>query len=244
MTVTAVTPVTPVARLDDFDYEARIERLRAYVEQLEGADRQADTGSLQRAADLMAIYEDKRWMDDMPEPAPSRRPNTFKVVPDSRKQFGKWAEAHVTSPTTGRPLAPRTTRTLLDTEDVIRSMGGAPLPESVGAQTLVPLGKLVQDDRADQISDVWRRALKLAEAEGQDLPGQALVKRARTDHDKALGIKAPVSKRTVESYQHKVESNFDWLVRHNTPEENRALLRRLAERLKAEHQWARGELAS
>ena len=231
-------------QLDDADYEARIERLRAYVQQLEQADQTADTGSLQRAADLAAIYEDKRWMEDMPEPAPSRRPTAFRVVPDSREQFFKWAKEHVTSPTTGQPLKPTTARTLLDVEKVVRSVRTPLRTETLGVRPFRPLAKLIKDGREAEVSEVWRRAVKLAEAAGQDAPGQALVKQALAAHNKALGIKAPVSKRTVESHQHKVESNFDWLVRHNTPEENRALLRRLAERLKAEHQWARGELAS
>lgn len=244
MTVTAVTPVT---RLDDFDYEARIERLRAYVEQLERADQQADTGSLQRAADLAAIYEDKRWVEDMqlmkPFKAQRGRPD---VKEDSERRFFYWAERRVMSPTTGTGLKSTTARGLLETEEVRQKLR-TPLsgfPEGVGRTTFKPLVKLVKAGRGAEVPEVWKRALKLAEAEGQETPGHALVKQARTEHDKALGIKPPVSKRTVESYQHKVEANFDWLVRHNTPEENRALLRRLAERLKAEHQWARGELAS
>jgi len=245
MTVTAVTPVT---RLDDFEYEAGLQRLRNYVEQLERADKDAEKGSLQRAADLAAIYEDKRWIEDLPKPAPPRRPHHFRIVEDSRERFAKeWVKEYVTSPTTGNPLTKDAAKHLLTAEiDVRRNVvaRATTLPESIGIKALRPLAKLVKDGRADQLPDVWKRAVKLAEAEGQEAPGQILVRRALADHNKALGIKATVSKRTVESYQHKVESNFDWLVRHNTPDENRALLRRLAERLKAEHQWARGELAS
>jgi hypothetical protein len=231
-------------RLDDAEYQARLEHLRAYVEQLERADRQADTGSLQRAADLMAIYEDRRWVEDMPDPKPSRRPHLFKVVPDSREQFYKWAKDHITSPTTSQPLHPSASRRLLDAED-IRAIVRHPLADdSATVTTLSPLAKLLKAGRGEEAPEVWRRAIKLAEAEGQELPGKAAVRRALADHNKARGIKAPVSKRTVASYEHKVEQGFDWLVRHNTPEENRALLRRLAERLKAEHQWARGEQAS
>src|SRR6266487_1132166 len=59
--MTTTLEPTAITRLDDFDYEVRLERLRAYVEQLERADKDADIGSLQRAADLAAVYEDKRW---------------------------------------------------------------------------------------------------------------------------------------------------------------------------------------
>ncbi len=180
----------------------------------------------------------------MPEPVPSHRPTAFKVVPGSREQFFKWAKEHVTSPTTGQSMKPKTTRTLLDVEDVVRSVSAPLRTEAIGVRPFKPLAKLIKDGREAEVSEVWRRASKLAEAAGQDTPGQAIVKQALAAHNKALGIKPPVSKQSLQSHQHKVEANFDWLVRHNTPDENRAPLRRLVERLKAEHQWARGELAS
>jgi hypothetical protein len=242
MTATLEAP-KQASRLADAEYQARLERVCAYVEQLERADKDADKGSLQRAADLTAIYEDKRWVDDMPESEPPRK-RGFRIVRDSREQFAKWAKEHLTSSTTGNPLKRTVALGLLDTQDVVRSISTPLETEAIGAWALHPLVKLIKEDRSDEVTAVWKRAVKLAEAEGQDLPGPALIKRARADHDKAHGIKAPVSKRTVASYEHKVEQGFDWLVRHNTPEENRALLRRLAERLKAEHQWARGEQAS
>lgn len=37
-------------------------------EQLLGAESRADRGSIDRAADLAALYADKRWVDEMPEP--------------------------------------------------------------------------------------------------------------------------------------------------------------------------------
>jgi hypothetical protein len=235
-----VRALEAVKRLDDATYQAKLERVRAYVAQLERADRDADTGSLQRAADLAAIYEDKRWVEDMPEAEPSRRPTAFKIVPDSREQFAKWAKEHITSPTTGSPLKRTATLGLLDTEDVVRSVSTPLETEAVGRQTLQPLVKLIKDGRNDEVTAVWKRAVKLAEAEGKETPGPRLVRKARADHDKALGIKPPASKRTIDTYQNKVEHNFDWLVRHGSPEQCKALLRRLAERVKDEQRWASG----
>jgi hypothetical protein len=65
------------------------------------------------------------------------------------------------------------------------------LTEGTGAETLLPLVKLVKDGRADQVPAVWKRAIKLAEAEGQDLPGQALVKRARTSGEPSPKVDYP-----------------------------------------------------
>lgn len=244
MTMT-LDPTDEVARLDDFEYEATLARMRAYVDQLSQADDQADAGSLQRATDLTTLYEDGRWIEEWlaEKPIkPRRRPTDFQAQPNSRKRFFEWAQKEITSPTTGEPLAPRTSRRLLDTEEVARSvrLGRHALPEGLGAQAIEPLVPLIKNGRQDDIPRVWAAAVRTAEDKGQTL-GKAAFKEAVGEYKKAVGWKTVAGKKTIEGREARIESDFDWLVKQVGPDRPMALIDRLIDRVTAEKQWARGE---
>jgi hypothetical protein len=68
-----------------------IERLRAYRRQLADADTSADKGSLERAADLVELYEDedRLWQAELGPVVQKRRGRP--IDPESFDRFAKWA---------------------------------------------------------------------------------------------------------------------------------------------------------
>jgi hypothetical protein len=233
------------SRLEDFDYEARIERVRAYVEQLERADQEADKGWMPRAADLTDLYEDPHWVEEMRvlKPIPlQRRPGQNKQTENSRQRFYFWAEHRLTSPTTGRPARRTVTKELLDLDQVVRAAGGGGLrlEEGLGRGAVRPLISFVKHERHDEVPKVLRRAQRLAEDKGQQAH-QGIVREAIAEHNKTLGSKPPTSPLTLDALEHRIERDWDSLVRHSDPERCKALHRRLADRFKQEQRYARGE---
>jgi hypothetical protein len=222
MTVASVTAVTE--RLDDSEYQTRIERLRSYREQLDRADQQADSGSLDRAADLAAVYTDKRWVDELPAPIKASfrgRP----VEPDSRSRFAKWAKEKL-------DLAPAYSYFLLNAHElsgIISTRVETNRPRS--AKALRPLYKLLKDKRGEQAVDIWRRALQLAEGA---TPTHAHVRKALADHDKALGYSQPRTRpegRSFKDVRRRLLSDFEWVAQYGTEQEVKSVLADLQERL-------------
>lgn len=231
-------------RLKDEEFEAKRQSSCSYVEQLEQADRAADKGWMQRAADLTDLYEDSHWIEEMRVLKPievQRRPGQRKEAENSRKRFYWWAEHRVVSPTSGQPLGASTAEELLDLHAVVRAAGpGGPgsAPGEVGRKALKPLVTFVKKDRHDEVPEVWNRARKLAD--GQE-PGPALVAQAIAEHNRTLTSKPPASKQTLDSYENRIRRDWDFLVRHADPERCRVLHRELADRFKQEVRWAKGE---
>jgi hypothetical protein len=228
----ATIPAVPDERLEDAEYEAALERLRAYVVQLDEAKehttkagQRRDAGSLHRAADLRVVYEDGRWVDQMPAPKKQRG---RREKPDSPERFYKWAEQHVSNPATGSNLKPTTSRKMLDAEEVRRIIR-TPLreiPESLGLTTFGPLIGLLKQKRSQDVPEVWRRALELAD--GQH-PGPSTIRKAIADHNQATGFtgqKANRQKGKVK-YGQKVVSDFRQLLSHSTPAEVREVMAEL-----------------
>src|SRR6266487_1117059 len=97
MTVTADMPAT--VEFDEVEYEAALERLRAFRRQLDQADQRADAGSLDRAADLAMIFSDpeRRWVKEMDETHPVKRTH-FRgrpVDPEGRSRFSTWVKEKI-----------------------------------------------------------------------------------------------------------------------------------------------------
>jgi hypothetical protein len=232
-------------RLDDATYQTKLENVRAYVEQLERADQEADKGWMPRAADLTDLYEDPHWVEEMRvlKPIPlQRRPGQNKQAENSKERFYFWAQHRLTSPTTGRPAGQTRTRELLDLDEVLRAArgGGIRLEEGLSRGAVKPLISFVKHERHDEIPEVLKRAQRLAENKGQQAH-QGIVREAIAEHNKTLGSKPSVSKLTLDALENRIERDWDSLVRHADPERCKALHRRLADRFKQEQRWARGE---
>jgi hypothetical protein len=148
-----MTDVTTIAAQD---YDAALARLRDYKAQLEGADRQADQNSLDRARDLEVLYQAMRWVDEVPAPK-----NTIwrgrPVDPHSRNRFATWVLQ-----STG--LSPSRVTRLHSAHEIaanISASGTIIRPETEGA--VRPLTRLKRAGYGDRIPEVYRRAVQLAE---------------------------------------------------------------------------------
>lgn len=218
MSVTAVTSITP-ERLDDGEYKAALERLRSYREQLNEADQHADAGSLERAADLAALFADKRWVREMDERHPIKRAmhRGRPVDPEGRSRFAKWVMEQA-------ELHPTRSYQLLNANVLVGILETRVSKiHKASEKALRPLRKLLAQDRADQAEAVWRRAVQLAEGE---VPTADQVKKALADHDRDLGYVVPrnrtsdgqsfteVSKRSLR--------DIEW-IQHNGTDAQKAL---------------------
>jgi hypothetical protein len=161
---------------EDTEREAILERLRAFAAQQSSADELADSGSLARAADLMALYEERgpdgrrRFAAELPPPAKARnrgRP----VDPESFSRFTKWLVDQV-------PLKGSRAYQLRDAHDLATNYFHRVeiIPDSERA--LRPLKWLVKNGHSDHVSEVWEAAVRAA---GGRAPDSATVRRALAD---------------------------------------------------------------
>ena len=157
-------------RLDDAEYEAALARLRDYHDLLDVADRQVDSLSLARAADLAKVYEDRRWMDD-PELTPARADALGRLRPDSRNRFAKWVQD--VSPVR---LRSRHTTELLAAHDLNAQVSTVSAVAPTGERVLRPLKSLVRT-YPNAVPEVWSRAIEIAEGD----PTAEQVTRAKRD---------------------------------------------------------------
>lgn len=223
MTITDVTPATDVTQLDDFEFEAALARLRDYRRQLDEADRKADTGSLDRAADLARVFEDRRWAAELPPPKKSH----FKPVdPYSRSRFATWVKAKL-------DYRPARAYQLLNADDLRRVISTAvEVTPAVGEWSLRPLSPLLRKGRESEIPAIWERAVKLAHG---GTPSIAQVRQALADHNKATGYAAaPRQKvRKADQYRRKVLTDWENFLEYGGPDDAKAVLAEMVDRFKA-----------
>lgn len=153
--------------MNDKERQVILGRLEAFVEQQHGADDLADHGSLERAADVMALYEDRHWVSELPPPKATRhrgRP----VDPESFSRFTKWLAEKV-------PLAGRTAYQLRDAYELNTNYLRQAQINPAGERALRPLKWLTRHDYADRVSEVWELACELA---GNRSPDGPTVRRA------------------------------------------------------------------
>lgn len=137
-------------------YEAALQRLAAYRDQLERADKQADQNSLDRARDLEYVYQQMHWVDEMPAPKHTvwrGRP----VDPKSRNRFATWVLQR-----TG--LNPSRVRQLHNAREMLDGLIDTGVTISpIGEMALRPFARLRKAGYADRMGEVYRRAVELAE---------------------------------------------------------------------------------
>ncbi len=166
--------------------QARLQRLRAFREQMDRADREADAGSLDRAVDLAEEFAEKQWVNELPEVTKTHyRGQPIKA--DGLSRFAGWAKVNI-------GYAPRHVYRLVRADEVhqIILTQGQSIPEGTGERALRPLSKLLKhkDNRASEIPQVWQRALQLSVNEA---PTDKQVGNALRAHDTATG-RTPTSK--------------------------------------------------
>lgn len=166
MTEIAAMPAEQAEHLTDDERAALIERLREFGDQQTESQQIADRGSLERATDLMRLYEDKSWMDELP--APGRR---SKVPPDDFRRFTKWAVED------NRLGLARKEINFLDRTERVRAIlaDRSAVLAGATAKALRPLSWMRNNDYADRMGEVWQAARQLAEG---DSPSEMQVRKA------------------------------------------------------------------
>lgn len=150
-----------------------LDRLRLFVSQGRTAEDMADRGSLDRAADIVQLYEAKEWLAELPE-LKTRRSRGRPVDPESFSRFTKWLEGKTS-------LKSRTAYQLRDAYEVETNYLRAAQIKPAGEHGLRPLKWLVKNDYIDAIPGVWDRACELA---GGQSPMSPIVRQALNEWKK------------------------------------------------------------
>jgi len=140
------------------DYEKALARVRAYAEKIREGETAADQDSLDRAADLAALYEDKRWIKE--EAAAGRAPKTKvhngrPVDPAARHRFGTWLHHQ-------GGLAPRQTTQLLKAHDWRQTYSHPVRKTHLTERAIRPLYALGRKGYGDDTPKVIARAQEIA----------------------------------------------------------------------------------
>lgn len=161
--------------MNDAEREAVLARLREFADQQREASEVADRGSLERAADVVALYEEKAWVREI-DPPKQRRNRGRPVDPESFSRFTKWLGDH---------LPGRTAYRLREAHELAVSLPrGKESPTS--ARSVLPLKWLRKQGRENAIPEVWAAACK----EAGGTPTEEHVKRALKRWKDEHGFKA------------------------------------------------------
>jgi hypothetical protein len=153
--------------MNEADRKAALKRLGKFADQQRDSDDLADRGSLDRAADIVALYEDRSWVKELPPPKVARnrgRP----VDPESFSRFSKWL-AEQTS------LTGRRAYQLRDAFELAETYLNQVQIKPHGERDLRPLRWLARHNYGERISDVWNLAVELADGR---TPSSRTVRRA------------------------------------------------------------------
>jgi hypothetical protein len=144
-----------------------LDRLRDFAAQQRGAEDLSDRGSLDRAADVVALYEDRGWVAEV-DPPKVRRSRGRPVDPESFSRFTKWLSERV-------PLTGSRWYQLRDAHDLATNYFNGVEIKPKGEYDLRPLKWLTRHDHGDRVSEVWKIACDLA---GGKTPDSPTVRRA------------------------------------------------------------------
>jgi len=205
------------------DYEAALARIAAYREQLEHADRQADQNSLDRAADLELIYQQMRWVDELPAPKHQvwrGRP----VDPRSRNRFATWVLQQ-----TG--LKPTHVGQLHRAHELVGIISATASVIPDGERPLRPFARLRKAGYGDRIPEVYKMAVQLAEGRA---PTSAETRQAVRDflaHFTTGQRRAQSQAERARSHRLKAQTAIEILIADGIDTEVQALAEWVAKRL-------------
>jgi hypothetical protein len=196
-----------------------IARLDTYNDQLAEAAMQLDYGSLDRAADLAALYEDRTWVEEL-EPVAvvdaNGRPRGRPVDPASRARFNQWLREK-----RGWKLVATSSGRLLRVHEWMGNFDARGISNRLtGERAVRPLYRLQRLGLGDRTTEVMARALDLA---GSGVVTSEHTRQAVRDllAEQPKVPKATVRRRKVES---ECEAAFDkvmedvWAITIHGPE--------------------------
>lgn len=161
------------------EQEEILDRLRLFVTQGRTAEDMADQGSLDRAADVVTLYERKEWLKELPE-LNARRNRGRPVDPESFSRFTKWL-------TEKTGLRGSRAYQLRDAHDLTTTYFHGVEIKPTGEWELRPLKWLKKNGHEDAITTVWNRAVEIADGSSPESPQ---VRKALNEWKKATFPKA------------------------------------------------------
>jgi hypothetical protein len=189
--------------------EAALARLRDWAARIKAADIDTDTGTLDLAADLAAVFEARHWVADLP---PDKRLGRRKARRDTQQQFARWTRLNPGK--IGRAYTQSRISQLLAAAR-LRPLVYNPVINN-GERALRPLTGKFAAEHPDEIPAVLQRAKELADR--QPLTA-AIVKRALADHNKAVrpasrrqALPARTAPRDKHAAERDIRARFDKLL--------------------------------
>jgi hypothetical protein len=143
--------------IDNDGYTAALVRVRKYAAKIRNGEETADRESLDRAADLAVLYEDKRWVKELEAEGKAPKNKVFRgrpIDPESQNRFASWVLTH-------EGLTPTVCKRLLHAETWRRNYGATgTVIRTEGA--IRPLYALERRGRGSNTAEVVARAHELA----------------------------------------------------------------------------------
>lgn len=153
-----MTETATGTRLNPKEREAIIDRLREFGEHQDKAAELADQGSLDRARDLLRLWNDGSFEEELPAPGPRS-----KIPLGDFRRFKKWANDNRRLGLSPRYISylEHAAKTELHISELVPEIA-QPASELV----LRPLWWFIKQDHGpDALAETWRMAVELAEGE-------------------------------------------------------------------------------
>lgn len=156
-----------------------LDRVRKFVKQGQAAQDMADEFSLLCAEDIVTLYEEKKWVDELP-PITAKRNRGRPVDPESFSRFTKWLAEK-----TG--LKGSQAYQLRSAHDMVANYFHGVEIKPSGEFAVRPLKWLIKNEHEDAIPTVWARAVELNDGYS---PTSTQVRKALADWKKETFPKA------------------------------------------------------
>jgi hypothetical protein len=164
--------------LNDTAYEAALARIRAWVDSSRKLEGDAQRATMERAAEMMALYKDKRWVKAIPPP----KNKVWRGRPVDPESFNRFSGL-LLQETGLKPGHARNWKLAHElVADLLQRVAIKPSAEYV----IRPLRSLRKIGYEDQIDPLWSRAVDLA---GGQEPTAEQVKKVVSEFRKEIGAK-------------------------------------------------------
>lgn len=167
------------------DRDALLDSIAEYARWLQQAEQLVQAKSLEKAADLAALYAEGSWIAEWQEVEPAGVDALGKTTdPANRKRFARWLEDAERQRNNPAP-SDRYIYALLDAHGVMSALPASSQVtvrhQGVTEDALRPLIRLRKIGYAKKIPEIWTKAVSLAEEAGEARVTQSYVKQARSE---------------------------------------------------------------
>jgi hypothetical protein len=198
-----------VTSLTQQERASAIREVRALARQLDEAGRIADEDTLGKAATIAALRDDPAWVQEWQQEKPAKPDAVGRMQADSTNRFVQWLRWKVeteSGPALPQPVVAR----LLTAHEICRYTSGiAVKPTTEGI--VRPLSWLLKGGRADDIGEVWARAVELADG----APTERHVREALREKRATLTpsqIRAAITTKRARTHRYRAQAAVETLL--------------------------------